>query len=66
MNFRIQIVQAGLSSRRLSSDLGPINVGFMMDKVSLDQVFLRLIRFSLVSTIPPKLNSFSSLWRSWR
>jgi len=41
MNFRVQMDQAGLSSRRLSCDLGPMHVGFMMDEVALDQVFLR-------------------------
>lgn len=54
--------QAGLSSRRLSFDLGPMHVGFMTDKLALYQVFLRLIRSSPVSTIPPKLQTHFHLY----
>jgi len=54
--------QAGLSSQRLSFDLGPMHVGFIMDKVALYQVFLQLIRFSPVSTIPPKLQTHFHLY----
>jgi len=41
MNLKIQTGQAGLSSRRLIFDLGPMHVGFMVDKVALDQVSLQ-------------------------
>jgi len=38
-----------------------LGVGFMVDKVAVEQVFLRVHRFSLVSIIPPMLhvNSFN-------
>jgi hypothetical protein len=38
-----------------------LGVGFMVDKVAVEQVFLRVHRVSLVSIIPPMLhaNSFS-------
>jgi hypothetical protein len=54
--------QAGLSSRRLSFDLRPMHVGFMMDKLALYEMFLRLILFSPVSTIPPKLQNHFHLY----
>jgi hypothetical protein len=38
-----------------------LGVGFVVDKVTVEQVFLRVQRFSLVSIIPPTLhiNSFN-------
>jgi hypothetical protein len=53
--------------RRLVADLSlrnpgiaprSIHVGFMVDKVTLGQVFLRVLRFFPINTIPP---SFSIL-----
>jgi hypothetical protein len=37
-------------------DPGSVHMGFVMDKVALGQVFPRILRFSLVSFIPPVLN----------
>jgi hypothetical protein len=37
---------AGFSSRRPRFEPGSIHVGFVVDKVALGQVFLRVIRFS--------------------
>jgi hypothetical protein len=44
---------AGLSPRRPGFDPGSVNVGFVVDKVALGQVFLRVLRFSPVNFIPP-------------
>jgi hypothetical protein len=46
---------AGLPPRRPGFDPGPDHVGFVVDKVALGQVFLRVLRFSPVSFIPPVL-----------
>jgi hypothetical protein len=46
---------AGLSLRRPGFATGSIHVGFMVDKVALGQVFLRVLRFSPVDIIPPSL-----------
>jgi hypothetical protein len=35
---------------------GSVYVGFVMDKVALGQVFLRVLRFSPVNFIPPVLH----------
>jgi hypothetical protein len=43
---------AGLSPRRLGFSLGSVHVGFVVDKVILGQVFLRVLRLSSVSIIP--------------
>jgi hypothetical protein len=40
---------AGLSPRRLGFAPGSIHVGFVVDKVALRQVFLRVLRFSPVN-----------------
>jgi hypothetical protein len=45
-----------LSSRRS----GSVRVGFVLDKVALRQVFLRVYRFLSVSIIPPWLNTHIS------
>jgi hypothetical protein len=47
---------AGLSPRRTGFDPGSVHVGFVVDKVALGQVFLRVLRFSLVNFIPPVLH----------
>jgi len=44
---------AGLSPRRPGFAPGSVHVGFVVDKVALGQVFLRVLRFSPVSIIPP-------------
>jgi len=43
-----------------SEDAGsiqPVHVGFLANKVALGQVYLRLLRFSPVSIIPPLLRT---------
>jgi hypothetical protein len=49
---------AGLSSRRSGFEPGSLNVGFLVDKVALGQVLLRVLRFSPVNIIPPWLYNF--------
>jgi hypothetical protein len=44
---------AGLSPRSPVFSPGSLRMGFVVDKVAIRQVFLRVIRFSLVSTFPP-------------
>jgi hypothetical protein len=51
---------AGLSPRRPGFAPGPINVGFVVDKVALGQVFLRVIPFSPVNIVPPSLSKLIS------
>jgi hypothetical protein len=46
----------GLSPRRPGFTPGSIHVGFVVDKVALGQVFLRVLRFSPVNIIPPSLS----------
>jgi hypothetical protein len=46
----------GLSPRRPGFDPGSVYVGFVVDKVSLGQVFPRVLRFSPVSFTPPVLH----------
>jgi hypothetical protein len=46
----------GLSLRSPGFSLGSIHVGFVVDKVALGQVFLRVFRFSPVSIIPPSFS----------
>jgi hypothetical protein len=46
---------AGLLPRRPGFDPGSVHVGFVVDKVALKQVFLRVHRFSPVNFIPPVL-----------
>jgi hypothetical protein len=46
----------GLSPRRPGFDPGSVHVGFVVDKVALGQAFLRVLRFSPVSLIPPVLH----------
>jgi hypothetical protein len=47
---------SGLSPRRPGLDPGSFHVGFVVDKVALGQVFLRVLRFYPVNFIPPVLN----------
>jgi hypothetical protein len=47
---------AGLSPRRPGFDAGSVNVGFVVDKVALGQVFPRVLRFIPVNFIPPVLH----------
>jgi hypothetical protein len=49
---------AGLPPRRPGFDPGLIHVGFVVDKVTLGQVFLRVLRFSPVNFIPPVLHYY--------
>jgi small ligand-binding sensory domain FIST len=42
---------AGLSPRNPMLAPGSIHVGFVVDKVALGQVFLRVLRFSLLNII---------------
>jgi hypothetical protein len=44
---------AGFSPRRSGFDPGSVHVEFVVDKVALGQVFLRVLRFSPVNFIPP-------------
>jgi hypothetical protein len=44
---------AGLSPLRPGFAAGAVYVGFMVDRVALEQVFLRFIRFSPVNIITP-------------
>ena len=47
---------AGLSPRRPGFDSGSVHVGFVVDKVSLGQVFPRVLRFFPVNSIPTVLH----------
>jgi hypothetical protein len=47
---------AGLSSRRQGFDPGSVHMGFVVDKVVLQQVFPPVLRFSPVNFIPPVLH----------
>jgi hypothetical protein len=53
---RLKLLVAGLSSRSSRFEPGSIHVGFVVDRVALGQVFLRDLRFSPVSIIPPSLS----------
>jgi hypothetical protein len=43
----------GLSSPRPGFAPGSVHVGYVVDKVALGQVFVRVLRFFPVSIIPP-------------
>jgi hypothetical protein len=49
---------ASLSPRRPGFDPGSVHVGFVVNKVALGQVFVRVLRFSPVSFIPPVLHYY--------
>jgi hypothetical protein len=51
---------ARLSPRRPGFGLGSVHVGFVVDKVALGQVFLRILWFSPVNIIPPGLHTHIS------
>jgi hypothetical protein len=46
---------SGLSLRGVGVSSRPVAVRFVVDEVALGQVLLRVLRFSLVITIPPGL-----------
>jgi hypothetical protein len=48
---------AGLSPWRPGLAPGSVRVGFVVDKVALGQVFLRVLQFSPLNIIPPWLSS---------
>jgi hypothetical protein len=47
---------AGLLPRRLGFDSESVHVGFVVDKVTLGQVFPRILQFSPVHFVPPVLH----------
>jgi hypothetical protein len=47
---------AGLSPRRRGFDPRSVNVGFVVDKVAMGQVFPRVFRFSPINFIPPVIH----------
>jgi hypothetical protein len=47
---------AGFSPRRLGFELGSVHMGFILHNLALRQIFLRVIRFSPVSIMPPLFN----------
>jgi hypothetical protein len=47
---------AGLPPRRPGFDPGAVHVGFVVDKVTLGQVFPRVLRFYPINFIPPVLH----------
>jgi hypothetical protein len=53
---RLWRLAAALPPRRPGFDPGSVHVGFVVDKVALAQVFLRVLRFSPVNFIPPVLH----------
>jgi hypothetical protein len=64
INYRavpwLRSLVAGLPPRKPGFATGSIHVGFVVDKVALGQVFLRVIRFSPVNIIPPSLSKLIS------
>jgi len=48
-----QQLVAGLSPRRPGFAPRSVYVGFVVDKVALGQIYLRVFKFSLVNIIPP-------------
>jgi hypothetical protein len=57
---------AGFSSRRPIFDPRPLDVRFVVDKITLVQVFLQVLRFSPVSITPPVLHTFGSYQKDKR
>jgi len=53
--LKIRGVVAGLSLLSFGFDLRLVNVGFVVNKMALGQVFLRILGFSPVGNMPPKL-----------
>jgi hypothetical protein len=58
--MRLKPLVAGLSPRRRGFLPGPVHVGFVVDKVALGHFFIRFLRFSPVSIIPPLLHTHLS------
>jgi hypothetical protein len=59
----LKLLISGLSPCRPGFDPRPINAGFVLDKVSLGQAFLRVFRFppvTIVSSMPVLINYFIS------
>ena len=56
-----RLLLAGLSPWRLGFIPRPVHVGFVVDKVALGQVSLRVCRFFPVSIIPPMLHTLLSI-----
>jgi hypothetical protein len=56
MPYHLRHLAAGFSQRRPSFATRVAHLGFVVDKVALGQVFLRVLRFSPVSIIPPLLH----------
>jgi hypothetical protein len=54
---RFRLLVTGLSPRRPRFVSGAVHVGFVVDKVALGQVYLRVLLFSLVNNIPPWLRT---------
>jgi hypothetical protein len=48
---------AHLSSRRPEFDVRSVHVRFVVENMELGQVFLRVLRFTLVTIIPPALRT---------
>jgi hypothetical protein len=48
-----KVLSAGLSPQNPMFDPRPARLGFVVDKAALGQDYIRVIRFSLVSVIPP-------------
>jgi hypothetical protein len=51
----IRWLVAGISSRSLEFAPGSVHVAFVVDKVALGQVFVRVLPFFPVNIIPPGL-----------
>ena len=56
----IRRIVAGVSPRRAGFDPKPVNVGFVVDKVAVEQVLLPVFQCFPVRIIPPALRARSS------
>jgi len=61
---RLRRSVAGLSPRRSGLNPRPVRVGFVLHKVTLGQIFLRVLRFPPVNVIPPMLHDHSFIHSS--
>jgi hypothetical protein len=52
-----QAVSSGLSTRKPGLAPGSAQVGFMVDRMALEQVYLRVLRISPVNIVPPWLRN---------
>jgi hypothetical protein len=60
---KLRRLVAGLSLQRPVFARRPVHVGFVVDKVAMRQVFLRVFRFSPVNIILPLLHTHScAIW----